>query len=74
MLGKMVLPFIKYYSNPSEKTLDAVIETMGGKGDETWCEFFDLMMSSYKMEMKSPKEYSKKEMAAFKAPLLIMAS
>lgn len=74
MLGKMVLPFIKYYSSPSEKTLDAVIETMGGKGDETWREFFDLMMSSYKMEMKAPKKYSKKEMAAFKAPLLIMAS
>ena len=47
---------------------------MGGKDDETWREFFDLMMSSYKMEMKPPKEYSKKEMAAFKAPLLIMAS
>ncbi len=74
MIGKMVVPFIKYYSKPSEKTLDAVIETMGGKGDETWREFFDLMMSSYKMEMKPPKEYSKKELASFKAPLLIIAS
>ena len=74
MLGKMVVPFIKYYSKPSEKTLDAVIETMGGKGDETWREFFGLMMYSYKMEMKPPKEYTKKELSAFKAPLLIMAS
>ncbi|MBR5401431.1 MAG: alpha/beta fold hydrolase [Treponema sp.] len=74
MLGKMVVPFIKYYSKPSEKTLDAVIETMGGKGDEIWREFFDLMMSSYKMEMKPPKEYTKKELATFKSPLLIMAS
>lgn len=39
ILGKMVVPFIKYYSSPSEKTLDAVIETMGGKGDETWLSF-----------------------------------
>ena len=69
-----VVPFIKYYSKPSEKTLDAVIETMGGKGDENWREFFDLMMSSYKMEMKPPTEYTKKELATFKAPLLIMAS
>ena len=74
MLGKMVVPFIKYYSNPSEKTLDAVIETMGGNGDAIWREFFDLMMSSYKMEIKPPKEYRRKELASFKAPLLIIAS
>lgn len=32
MMGKMVVPFMKYYFNPSVKTLYAVIETMGGKG------------------------------------------
>ena len=74
MLGKMIVPFIKYYFKPSEKTLDSVIETMGGETDEIWREFFDLMMSSYKMEMKSPKEYSKEDMALLDAPLLIVAS
>ncbi|MCR4787369.1 MAG: FHA domain-containing protein [Lachnospiraceae bacterium] len=74
MMGKMVVPFLKYYLRPSEKTLDAVIETMGGKGDPVWREFFDLMMSSYKMEMKPPREYTKYELASFKAPLLIIAS
>ncbi len=34
MAGKMILPFMKYYFKPSEKTLDAVIETMGGESDE----------------------------------------
>ena len=47
---------------------------MGGKGDAVWREFFDLMMSSYKMELKPPKEYSRKEMRNFKSPLLIIAS
>ena len=74
MMGKMVVPFIKYYFNPSVKTLDAVIETMGGKGDPVWREFFDIMMSSYKMEMRPPREYKKSEMMPFKAPLLIIAS
>ena len=74
MLGKMVVPFIKYFFAPSEHTLDSIIETMGGKGDAVWREFFDLMMSSYKMELKPPKKYSRKEMRNFKSPLLIIAS
>ena len=74
MMTKMVGPFIKYYFKPSEKTLDAVIKTMGGKGEQDWRDFFDLMMSSYKMEMKPPKEYKAKELESFTAPLLIIAS
>ena len=74
MLGKMVVPFMKYYFSPSEKTLDAVIESMGGKGDPVWREFFDIMMSSYKMEMRPPREYKKKELISFTSPLLIIAS
>ena len=74
MIGKMVVPFIKYYFKPSEKSLDAVIETMGGKSDEVWREFFDIMMSSYKMEMKPPREYKAKELDSFNSPLLIIAS
>ena len=74
MISKMVVPFIKYYFHPAEKTLDAVIEAMGGKSDAVWREFFDLMMSSCKMEMRPPKEYGKKELQNFDAPLLIIAS
>ena len=74
MIGRMVVPFMKYYLRPSEKTLDAVMEIMGGKEDPVWREFFDLMMSSYKMEMKPPREYTKEELAELKAPLLIVAS
>ena len=74
MIGKMAVPFLKYYLKPSEKTLDAVIEVMGGKGDALWREFLDLMMSSYKMEMKPPKEYTAGELRSFKAPLLVCAS
>ena len=74
MLTKMVVPFMKYYFRPSEKTLGTVMKYMGGEGDKDWREFFDLMMSSYKMEMSSPKEYKAKELAGFTSPLLIIAS
>ncbi len=74
MMSRMVFPFIKYYFSPTKNTLDAVIETMGGEKDPIWREFLDLMMSSYKMEMRAPKEYKKEELASFKSPLLIVAS
>ena len=74
MMGKTVVPFMKYFFHSSEKTLDEVIESMGGKGDPVWREFFDIMMSSYKMEMRPPKEFKKKEMISFTSPLLIIAS
>ena len=74
LMGKMVVPFMKYFFHSSEKTLDEVIESMGGNGDPVWREFFDIMMSSYKMEMRPPKEYKQKEMTSFTSPLLIIAS
>ncbi len=74
MVWKMIIPFLKYYLRPSEKMLDAVIETMGGESDEVWREFFDLMMSCYKMELKAPKEYSREELFRLDSRLLLIAS
>ena len=74
MVGKMIIPFIKYYFCPSEKTLDSVIESMGGEGDPVWREFFDIMMNCYRMELKAPKEYGKDELGSFNSPMLIIAS
>lgn len=74
MIGKMIIPFVKYYFKPSEKTLDKVIEVMGGETEAIWREFFDLMMRSCKMEMRPPREYGREELASFGEPLLIIAS
>ena len=74
MIRKMVVPFISYYIRPSEKTLNSVIRTMGGKSDRIWREFFNLMMSEYKMELRPPKEYRKDELSNLRVPLLIIAS
>lgn len=74
MINKMMFPFIKYYFKPTKAGLDGIIETMAGQSDDLWREFFDLMMSSYKMEMRAPKEYGKKELASFNSPIMIFAS
>ena len=57
-----------------DNSITLIYEAMGGKDDEIWREFFDLMMSSYKMEMRSPKEYNKKELKDFDSPVLLIAS
>ena len=74
MLSKIVVPFMKYYSKPQPQTMNQIMEIMGGNEDESWREFFDLMMSSYKMEMRPPKEYSKKELNGFSSLVLLIAS
>lgn len=74
IISKTAVPFIKYYFRPQSSSLKSIIEVMGGSDDKNWEEFFDLMMSSYKMEMRPPKEYSKNELRRYKGPVLIAAS
>ena len=74
MMCKMAFPFMKYYFAPSEKSLNGILDVMAGESDDLWREFFDLMMSSYKMEMRAPKEYKKNELNNFNSPILIFAS
>lgn len=71
---KTVVPFMKYYFRQDKDTLGSITEVMGGSDDELWSGFFDLMMSCYKMEMRPPKEYTKKELKDFRCPVLIIAS
>ena len=74
IMWNMSIPFMKYYISPSPKTLKGIMDTMVSEGDDIWCEFLDLMMSSYKMEMRAPREYKKDELANFTSPILVIAS
>lgn len=74
MISKMALPFMSYYFKPSVSKLDKIIEVMVSNSDDLWREFFDLMMSSYRMEMRAPKEYKKRDLAKFNSDVLIFAS
>ena len=70
----MAIPFVKYYVCPKRKTLEGIMDTMVTEGDDLWCEFLDLMMTSYKMEMRPPREYRKEELVKFNAPIFLIAS
>lgn len=74
MMSKMAIPFMKYYFKPTQNGLNEIIEVMVSKSDDLWREFFDLMMSSYKMEMCAPKEYKINELIKFNSPVIIFAS
>ncbi|MCR4989691.1 MAG: alpha/beta hydrolase [Lachnospiraceae bacterium] len=74
IIRKMSLPFIRYYIKPSEKTMKGIVEVMISESEPLWEEFFDLMMSSYKMEMRPPKEYTKEELRNFNSKAVIFAS
>ena len=50
------------------------MKLMATEDDEQMEEFFKLMMSSYKMEMKPPREFSKDDLKNFTAPILLFAS
>jgi len=74
MISKMIVPFVKYYFKPSPSTLKLVVETMVTESDDMWCEFLDIMMSDYKMEMRPPREFTVKELKNFKADIILFAS
>ncbi len=74
IIYKMSVPFIKYYYAPSEKSLKGIISAMSSQNDILWNEFFKLMMSEYKMEMRAPKEYKKSELMGFMSETVIFAS
>ncbi len=74
IIRRMALPFVKYYIYPSSKSLNGIMETMITSGDDVWRRFLHLMMSGYKMELRPPREFQPKELAGFKAPILIAAS
>lgn len=74
MMSKMAIPFMKYYFKPTPAALTGIVNVMVSEGDDLWCEFLDLMMSSYKMEMRAPKEFSRKELEKFHSDLIIFAS
>lgn len=51
-----------------------IINIMSSQNDALWYEFFELMMSAYKMEMRPPKEYRKSELSDFTSDIVIFAS
>ena len=74
ILRSMTVPMLKYYFVQSDKSFKKIMQLMATEYDEQMEEFFKLMMSSYKMEMKPPREFSKNDLKNFTAPVILFAS
>ena len=74
IIRTMTIPMMKYYFAPSEKTMNGIMALMSSQDDVQTSRFFDLMMSSYKMEMRPPREFKKEQLKRFHAPVMIFAS
>lgn len=74
IIRKMTVPMLGYYFVQSDSSFQKIMELMSSEEDEQMKAFFQLMMSSYKMEMKPPREFSKKDLIGFDAPVIIFAS
>lgn len=72
IIQKQMIPFITYAINPTRKRLQKTFEPMMTEEDEVWYEFFNLILTSYKMELRSPREFKRSEMLNFNAPLFII--
>ena len=71
---RMTVPMMKYYLVQSDNSFRKIMELMESEEDKQNTEFFKLMMSSYKMEMKPPREFKKEQLKDFKAPVILFAT
>lgn len=74
IVQKQMLPFMTYSIKPTDSRLKKAFKPMLTEEDAVWYDFFHIMLTDYKMEMRAPREFSAKEMERFKAPLFIIAS
>lgn len=74
IVRKMTVPMIKYYFVQSDRSFKNIIKLMASEDDAQMEEFFKLMMSSYKMEMKPPREFNKEDIKRFSSPVILFAS
>lgn len=74
IVRKQMLPFMTYSIKATDSRLKKAFEPMLTEEDAVWYDFFHIMLTDYKMEMRAPREFSAKEMEQFKAPLFIIAS
>ena len=74
IIKKQMLPFMTYAIKPTEARLKKAFEPMLTEDDDLWYEFFHMILTTYKMELRSPREFSKMEMSKFSAPIFIIAA
>lgn len=74
IIRKQMFPFITYAINPTRERLKKAFDPMITEEDEIWYEFFNLILTAYRMELRGPREFKKSEMSRLNASLFIICA
>ena len=74
MITKLMIPWILYMISPNRKRLIKAFAPMVTEDNKDFLDFSDIMLRTYIMEMRGPREISKDELKDFKAPTLVIAA
>jgi len=71
---KTMVQWLTYPLHPSRDRLVKALHSMMTDLNEDFLEFCDAMLRDYKMELRGPREFSKKELENFTAPTFVIAA
>jgi pimeloyl-ACP methyl ester carboxylesterase len=74
MLSQLIIPWMLYGLSPTRERLLKAFEPMMTDVNEDFLEFTDAMLQHVKMELRGPRELSKKELSGFSSPVLVIAA
>lgn len=71
---KIIVQWLMYPLFPTREKLIKALQSMMTEINEDFLEFCDAMLRDYKMELRGPREFTKKELENFKAPTFVIAA
>ncbi|MBW9153497.1 alpha/beta fold hydrolase [Clostridium estertheticum] len=74
MITKLIIPWLIYMLFPNRNRLISAFAPMMTENNEDFLEFADVMLRTYKMELRGPREVSKKELKDFIAPTFVISA
>lgn len=74
IMTKLMIPWILYILFPNQKRLIKAFSPMMTELNDDFLKFSDIMLRTYKMEMRGPREVRKEELRNFLAPTFIIAA
>ena len=74
MITKLIIPWTIYTLLPNHNRLITAFAPMMTETNEDFLEFSDVMLRTYRMEMRGPREVSKEELKNFSAPTFVIAA
>ena len=71
---KIIVQWLMYPLFPKRDRLINALQCMMTEINEDFLEFCDVMLRDYRMELRGPKEFTKRELKNFKAPTFVISA